>query len=82
MGHFSTNVFYHSFRVGGVLIPTRSFGDFLLKSELDKPAWKQVISAVPQIQSFKLNSSWEFIVMATDGVWDAMSNQDMISHVR
>ena len=29
-------------RVGGVLIPTRSFGDFLLKSEPDKPPWKQV----------------------------------------
>ena len=63
------------FRVGGVLIPTRSFGDFLLKSEHEKPAWKQVISAVPQIQCFKLDAQWEFVVVGSDGVWDAMSNQ-------
>ncbi len=69
-------------RVGGVLIPTLAFGDFLLKSEVDKPAWKQVISAVPQIQAFTLNTSWDFIVIATDGVWDAMSNQEMVSLVR
>ena len=64
------------------MIPTRSFGDFLLKSEIDKPAWKQVISAVPQIQAFKLNSNWDFIVLGTDGVWDAMTNQEMITFIK
>ena len=68
-------IFFSNFRVGGVLIPTRSFGDFLLKSEHEKPAWKQVISAVPQIQSYKLDAQWEFVVVGSDGVWDAMSNQ-------
>ena len=69
-------------RVGGVLIPTRSFGDFLLKSEHEKPPWKQVISAVPQIQTFHLDSQWEFIVVASDGVWDAMGNNDMVAYIR
>lgn len=69
-------------RVGGVLIPTRSFGDFLLKSELDKPPWKQVISPVPQIEQFKLNSGWDFVVIATDGVWDAMANNDAIKYIK
>eukprot|EP00095_Tigriopus_kingsejongensis_P002611 maker-scaffold302_size216161-snap-gene-1.13 protein:Tk02611 transcript:maker-scaffold302_size216161-snap-gene-1.13-mRNA-1 annotation:"probable protein phosphatase 2c" len=69
-------------RVGGVLIPTRCFGDFLLKSEIEKPAWKQVISAVPQIVSFKLSSNWDFVVVGSDGVWDAMSNQDMVTYVK
>ena len=68
--------------MGGVLIPTRSFGDFLLKSELDKPAWKQVISAIPSSASHKLTSSWDFIVVATDGVWDAMTNSEMINYVK
>ena len=70
------------FRVGGVLIPTRSFGDFLLKSELDKPPWKQVISAVPQIQTFHLDPQWEFVIVGSDGIWDAMSNQDLVTFVR
>ena len=46
----------------------RSFGDFLLKSEMDKPPWKQVISPVPQIEQFKIDPSWEFLIVATDGV--------------
>ena len=65
-----------------MLIPTRSFGDFLLKSEHEKPPWKQVISAVPQIQISHLDSQWEFVIVASDGIWDAMSNQDMITFVR
>lgn len=69
-------------RVGGVLIPTRSFGDFLLKNEHEKPPWKQVISVVPQIESFKLNSNWDFVVVGSDGVWDAMSNQEMVTFVK
>ena len=77
---------FHSFclhfRVGGVLIPTRSFGDFLLKSEHEKPPWKQVISVVPQIQTFHLDNQWDFIVVGSDGVWDAMSNVDLVTYVR
>jgi len=69
-------------RVGGVLIPTRSFGDFLLKAELNKPQWKQVISPVPQIEQYKLQPGWEFILVATDGVWDAMSSNDAVLFVR
>ena len=65
-----------------MLIPTRSFGDFLLKSEMDKPAWKQVISVVPQIVSHRLNSSWDFVVVASDGVWDAVTNRDLVALVR
>ena len=42
----------------------------------------KVISAVPQVTSFKLNSSWDFIVVATDGVWDAMTNQEMIAFIK
>ena len=65
-----------------MLIPTRSFGDFLLKSEMDKPAWKQVVSVVPQIVSHRLDSSWDFVVVASDGVWDAITNRDLVAFVR
>jgi serine/threonine protein phosphatase PrpC len=41
-----------------------------------------VISVVPQIVSFNLDSSWDFIVVATDGVWDAMTNRELINFVR
>ncbi len=41
-----------------------------------------MISPVPQIQSFELNPTWDFVVAATDGVWDAMSNQEMVTYVK
>ena len=28
----------------------------------------QVISPVPQIEQFKIDTSWEFLIVATDGV--------------
>jgi len=34
-----------------------------------------MISPVPQVQCFKLDPQWEFVVVGSDGVWDAMSNQ-------
>ena len=42
----------------------------------------QVISPVPQIEQFKLNSGWDFVVIATDGVWDAMANNDVLKYIK
>ena len=41
----------------------------------------QVISPVPQIEQFKLNSGWDFVVVATDGVWDAMTNNEILKYI-
>ncbi len=40
-----------------------------------------MISPVPQIEQFRLESNWEFLVVATDGVWDAMSNADILKYL-
>ena len=32
------------------------------------PICPQVISPVPQIEQFKIDTSWEFLIVATDGV--------------
>ena len=39
---------------------------------MDKPPWKQVISPVPQIEQFKIDTSWEFLIVATDGVTEEL----------
>ena len=41
-----------------------------------------MISVVPQIQFFKLDPHWEFVVVGSDGVWDAMSNQEMSNYIK
>ena len=42
----------------------------------------QVISVVPQMQFFKLDPKWEFVVVGSDGIWDAMSNQEMSNYIK
>ena len=32
-------------------------------------------------QEFRLESNWDFLVVATDGVWDAMSNAEILKYI-
>jgi serine/threonine protein phosphatase PrpC len=45
------------------------------------PTCLQVISPVPQIEQFRLETSWDFLVLATDGVWDAMANAEILKYI-
>ena len=58
-------------RVGGVLAITRAFGDHSLKG-------KGVI-AKPYIKKHVLRQSDKYMVIASDGVWDSMEDQDAIN---
>ena len=42
----------------------------------------QVISPVPQIEQYKLDVTWDYVVVASDGVWDAMSNEEALSFIK
>nr|KJB65930.1 hypothetical protein B456_010G120600 [Gossypium raimondii] len=55
-----------TWRVGGVLAVSRAFGDRLLK---------QYVVADPEIQEEKIDSSLEFLILASDGLWDVVSNE-------
>ena len=68
-------------RVMGVLGIARSFGDIEFKRTADtkKMYWEQnfetdLISALPEIQKHKIDPSDEFLIIASDGVWDAMKS--------
>lgn len=62
-----------TWRVGGVLAVSRAFGDRLLK---------KYVVAEPDILDTELTGSDTFLIMATDGLWDVVSNQDAITMVR
>lgn len=62
-----------TWRVGGVLAVSRAFGDRLLKN---------YVVAEPDIMKTALTGSDTFLIMATDGLWDVVSNQDAISMVQ
>eukprot|EP00967_Tisochrysis_lutea_P043238 scaffold52215_cov15-Tisochrysis_lutea.AAC.1 len=55
-----------TWRVGGVLAVSRAFGD--------KPLKRYVI-ATPDIREESLRDDDEFLILASDGLWDVISNQ-------
>lgn len=59
-----------TWRVGGVLAVSRAFGD--------KPLKKYVIST-PYVREEHLTHEDEFLIMASDGLWDVVTNQDAVS---
>lgn len=59
-------IHYGTWRVEGVLAVTRAFGDRRLK---------KYVSSEPEIQQHKLNDNDDWLILATDGVWDVLSSQ-------
>lgn len=65
-------------RVNGMLAIARAFGDHQLKA----PALpKDVVSNVPDITSTEITDEDVFIIVACDGLWDVLSDQDSVNIV-
>ncbi|KAK1610468.1 hypothetical protein QYE76_034141 [Lolium multiflorum] len=62
----------YTWRVDGILAMSRAFGNRALK--------KYVI-AEPDFQEAEVNSDFEFLVLATDGLWDVVRNEDCIGAI-
>lgn len=62
-----------TWRVGGVLAMSRAFGNRMLK---------QYVVAEPEIQEQEVNEELELLVLASDGLWDVVSNEDAVSLAR
>ncbi|KNC96344.1 uncharacterized protein SPPG_08245 [Spizellomyces punctatus DAOM BR117] len=69
-------------RVNGNLALSRAIGDFEFKQNTDLPAEQQIVTANPDITERKLQDTDEFVVIACDGIWDCMTNQDVVDFVR
>ncbi|GMI95490.1 hypothetical protein like AT5G53140 [Hibiscus trionum] len=59
-----------TWRVGGVLAMSRAFGDRMLK---------QFVVAEPEIQDKEIDEDFELLVLASDGLWDVVPNEDAVS---
>ncbi|KAG6389586.1 hypothetical protein SASPL_151057 [Salvia splendens] len=59
-----------TWRVGGVLAVSRAFGDRQLK---------QYVVADPDIQEEKVDDTLEFLILASDGLWDVVKNEEAVS---
>lgn len=70
-------------RVQGILALSRAIGDFSFKARVGIPWEEQAVTCVPDVQTHRIDTNHdEFLVIACDGIWDVMSNQDVVSFVR
>ncbi|CBY36337.1 unnamed protein product [Oikopleura dioica] len=72
-------------RVNGALAMSRALGDFFFKQNIDRqelsPLHKQIVTAIPDVIICK-QKELEFLVLACDGVFDMMTNTEVIKFVR
>jgi protein phosphatase PTC2/3 len=64
----------------GRLSVSRSFGDFEAKI-VEYGGNPEVLISTPDIRAFKIHSDYEFILMASDGIFDKLSNREVVQCV-
>lgn len=69
-------------RVNGNLNLSRAIGDLRYKTNMDLHPKAQIITAEPDIEQTTLEHGDEFLVLACDGIWDVMTNQQVVDFVR
>lgn len=69
-------------RVNGNLALSRALGDFVFKKNDKKTAEEQIVTANPDILVKDITSDHEFLILACDGIWDVLSNQEVVDFVR
>lgn len=70
-------------RVNGGLAMSRAMGDFLYKDRKDLSYMEQLVIASPRIRSVERKpESYSFLVLACDGIFDVLSNEEVMEVVR
>ncbi|XAR58021.1 Phosphoprotein phosphatase [Bertholletia excelsa] len=85
---------HNAWRVKGIIQVSRSIGDAYLKKPefnrqpldakflLQEPFEKPLLSSEPAIITHKLESDDQFLIFASDGLWEHLSNQDAVDIVQ
>ncbi|KAI8979021.1 phosphatase 2C-like domain-containing protein [Pilobolus umbonatus] len=69
-------------RVNGSLALSRALGDFCFKANPHLTPDYQAVTAEPDIIEHIMTDQDEFILLACDGIWDSMDNQEVVDFVR
>lgn len=69
-------------RVNGSLAVSRALGDFEYKNVEGKGPCEQLVSPEPEVFIEDRSQKDEFIILACDGIWDVMSNEECCDFIR
>lgn len=69
-------------RVNGSLAVSRALGDFEYKNVQGMGPCEQLVSPEPEMIVQNRADDDEFLILACDGIWDVMSNDDLCDFVR
>ena len=69
-------------RVNGNLALSRALGDFEFKQNQSLEAERQIVTADPDIIEHTSTGEEEFLVIACDGIWDVLKNQEVVDFTR
>ncbi|KAK0557281.1 Protein phosphatase 2C 2 [Tilletia horrida] len=69
-------------RVNGNLALSRALGDFEFKGNHSLPPEDQAVTADPDVIVHAMTGEEEFLVLACDGIFDCLSNQQVVDFVR
>eukprot|EP00747_Dinoflagellata_sp_TGD_P218233 gnl/TRDRNA2_/TRDRNA2_90516_c0_seq1.p1 gnl/TRDRNA2_/TRDRNA2_90516_c0~~gnl/TRDRNA2_/TRDRNA2_90516_c0_seq1.p1 ORF type:complete len:367 (+),score=36.75 gnl/TRDRNA2_/TRDRNA2_90516_c0_seq1:42-1103(+) len=70
------------FRVNGCLNVSRAIGDFQYKKNPKVLPCDQMVCSTPDIVTLQRDSADEFLVLACDGVWEMLKNQEVVDFIR
>lgn len=68
-------------RVNGNLALSRAMGDFVFKMNDKLGQADQIVTCDPDIQAATVEADWDFLLLACDGIWDVLSNQEVVDFV-
>lgn len=68
----------HNGRIDGNLNLSRTLGDLNYKDNKSIPVEEQKISVVPDISVTPIQPEDEFVIIACDGIWDCLKNQNAV----
>ncbi|XP_072346027.1 protein phosphatase 1A-like [Scyliorhinus torazame] len=68
-------------RVNGSLAVSRALGDFNFKAAEWRSQTEQLVSPEPEVYEIERSDKDQFIILACDGIWDIISNEDLCQFV-
>jgi len=68
-------------RVNGNLALSRAMGDFSFKQNANLSPEDQIVSGCPDVVCRSVSQDWQFVLLACDGIWDVLSNQEVADFV-